>query len=380
MAATSWESLDSWFDILTLPGMSLQLERDHAVPNDPHLLLYRQYHTLRLVCKAFRDLFKKHPSLSDCVFVRAGFPGSRVPQLLNTLHRNQASTQTLMSLAQARTADAALAVLHCPTPQLQKLILNWAGEATIHLVSAFTSLIVCEIWQPEDALDMASFSSLTNLQELSLAYGAFSNLHPPDHLLWLRISQATATICEAYDGHSSLLELHMSDCELEMPGPSGLCACTHLQVLMCGDHTVVTAPNAANSLSLVAPIHFPADFSSLSGLTTLSMVFVSSQAVGGDIDTTWLYGLLHLQHLALHVYVDSDNGVGLCMAFDEKLTRLNNLQSLMAVADADCAIHFCVPWHLMTALQSVYFQLESLMTYQTCCKPLGSKQSSMQAE
>ncbi len=35
---------------------------------------------------------------------------------------------------------------------------------------------------------------------------------------------------------------------------------------------------------------------------------------------------------------DSDNGVGLCMAFDEKLTRLNNLQSLMAVADADCAI------------------------------------------
>ena len=26
------------------------------------------------------------------------------------------------------------------------------------------------------------------------------------------------------------------------------------------------------------------------------------------------------------------------MAFDEKLTRLNNLQSLMAVADADCAI------------------------------------------
>ena len=77
---------------------------------------------------------------------------------------------------------------------------------------------------------------------------------------------------------------------------------------------------------------------------------------------------------------DSDNGVGLCMAFDEKLTRLNNLQSLMAVADADCAIHFCVPWHLMTALQSVYFQLESLMTYQTCCKPLGSKQSSMQAE
>jgi len=62
MAATSWDSLDSWFDILTLAGMSLQLERDHAVPNDPHLLMYRQYHTFRLVRKAFRDLFKKHPS------------------------------------------------------------------------------------------------------------------------------------------------------------------------------------------------------------------------------------------------------------------------------------------------------------------------------
>ena len=148
----------------------------------------------------------------------------------------------------------------------------------------------------------------------------------------------------------------MSDCKLDMPGPSGVCACTQLQVLECGDCTVVTAPNAANSLSLVAPIHIPADISSLSGLTTLSMFFLSSQAVGGDVDTAWLYGLSHLQHLALHVFVDSDNGVGLCMAFNEKLTRLNNLQSLMALADADCAIQFCVPWHLMTALQSMHFQ------------------------
>ena len=74
------------------------------------------------------------------------------------------------------------------------------------------------------------------------------------------------------------------------------------------------------------------------GSITPSDWFAKVSAVGGDIDTTWLYGLFHLQHLALHVYVDSDNGVGLCMAFDEKLTRLNNLQSLMAVADADCAI------------------------------------------
>ncbi len=261
-----------------------------------------------------------------------------------------------MSFAQARTADAALAVLLCPTPRLQKLVLNWAGETTVHLVSAFTSLIVCEIWQPEDALDMASFSSLTNLQELSLAYGTFSNLHPPDHLLWLRISQATATICEDYDGHSSLLELHISDCELDMPGPSGLCACTQLQILECGDRTVVTAPNAANSLSLVAPTHIPAGAFNLSGLTALSLVFDCSQAGGGNFDTVWLYSLVHLQHLALHVYVDSDNGGGLCMAFDEKLTRLNNLQSLMAAADADCAILFCPPWHLMTALQSVHCQ------------------------
>ena len=357
MAAVSWDSLDSWVDILTLVGMSVQVERNDFMTEDLQLPIYQRYHTLRLVCKAFRDLFRKHPSLSDCVLVREGLPGSIVPQLLIALHRNQASTQTLVSFAQAPAADAALAVLLCPTPRLQKLTLNWASETTVHLVSASTSLTFCEIWQPEDALDVAPLSSLANLQELSLVYGTFNNVHPPDHLTWLRIIHATATMCEDYDGHSSLLELHISDCELNTPGPFGLCACTQLQVLECGDHTVVTAPNAANSLSLVAPIHVPADFFSLSGLTKLSIVFLSSQAVGGDIDTAWLYGLSHLQHLALHVYVDSDHDVGLCMAFDDKLTRLNNLQYLMATADADCAIHFCVPWHLMTALQSVDFQV-----------------------
>ncbi len=92
MAATSWDSLDSWFDILTLVGTSLQIRRDHVVSHDLPLLIHRQYHTLRLVCKAFRDLYRKHPSLSDCVLVREGLPGSRVPQLLNALHRKQAST------------------------------------------------------------------------------------------------------------------------------------------------------------------------------------------------------------------------------------------------------------------------------------------------
>ncbi len=336
--------------------MSLQIERDHFMSNDLQLLIYRQYHTLRLVCKAFRDLFRKHPSLSDCVLVRQGLPGSRVPQLLYALHRNQASTQTLISFGQAPAADAALAVLLCPTPRLQKLTLDWANETTIHVVSASTSLTFCEISQPEDALHVAPLSSLANLQELSLVYGTFNNLHPPDHLTWLRISQATATMCEDYDGHSSLLELHVDDCELSMPGLLGICACTQLQVLECGDHTVVTAPNAANSLCLVAPIHVPADFFSLSGLTKLSMVFLSSQAVGGNIDTTWLYGLFHLQHLTLQVHENNAHDVGLCMTFDDQLTHFNKLQFLMAAADVTCAIYFCVPWHLMTALQSVDFQ------------------------
>jgi len=357
MAATSWDSLDSWFDILTLVGMSLHVERDGCMTEDLHLLMYRQYHTLRLVCKAFRDLFKKHPSLSDIVLVREGFPGSRVPQLLKALHRNQASTQALISFAQAPAAEAALAVLLCPTPELQKLTVNGASETTIHLVSAFSSLTFCDIMQPEDVLDLAPLSSLANLQELSLAYGAFNNVHPPEHLTSLRIFQATATMCAHYDGHSSLLELHIGDCELNMPGSVGLRAYTQLQVLECGKHTVVTAPNAANSLSLVAPIHVPADFFCLSGLTKLKMVFLSSQAVGGDIDTAWLYGLSHLQHLALDVCVDGDHDVGLCIAFDHKLTRLNNLQYLLAAADTGCAIHFCVPWHLMTALHSVDFQV-----------------------
>ena len=124
MAATSW------FDTLTLVGMSLRVEREACMTEDLHLLVYRQDHTLRLVCKAFRHLFKKHPLLSECVLVREGFPGSRVPQLLKALHRNQASTQTVLSFAQAPAAEAALAVLLCPTPRLQKLTLNWASETT----------------------------------------------------------------------------------------------------------------------------------------------------------------------------------------------------------------------------------------------------------
>jgi len=176
MAAISWDSLDSWFDILTLVGMSLQIERDQIMSNDLQLLIYRQYHTLRLVCKAFRDLFRKHPSLSDCVLIREGLPGSRVPQLLYELHRNQFSTQTLISFAQAPATDAALAVLLCPTPRLQKLTLDWASGTTIHVVSAFTSLTFCEIAPAEDALDVAPLSSLTNLQELSPVYGTFNNV------------------------------------------------------------------------------------------------------------------------------------------------------------------------------------------------------------
>ncbi len=357
MAAISWDSLDSWFDILTLVGMSLNVERDGFMTEDLHLPIYRQYHNLRLVCKAFRDLFRKHPSLSDCVLVREGLPGSRMPQLLNALHRNQASTQTLISFAKAPAAEAALAVLLCPTPRLQKLTLYWASETTLHLVSAFTSLTFCEILQPvrEDALDVAPLSSLANLQELSLVYGTFNSIHPPGLLKWLRVSQATATMCENYDRHSSLLELRVEDCELSMPGLLGICAFTNLQVLECSHHTVVTASNAANSLILVAPIHVPADFFSLSGLTKLTMICVSSQAVGGNIDTAWLYSLFHLQLLALNVYVDSDHDIGICMALDDRLTRLTNLQYLIAAADADCAIHFCVPWHLMTALQGVDF-------------------------
>ena len=359
MAAISWTSLDSWFDILTLVGMSLHVERNGFMAEVLHLPIYRQYHNLRLVCKGFRDLFRKHPSLSDYVLVREGLPGSRMPQLLNVLHRNQASTETLISFAvEAPTAEAALAVMLCPTPRLQKLTLNWASETTIHLVSAFTSLTFCEIWQlwqPEDALDVAPLSSLANLQELSLVCGIYKNVHPPDHLTWLRLIHSTVTMCEDYNSHSSLLELHMSDCELNMPGPFGLSACTQLQVLECGDRTVVTAPNAANTLSLVAPFHIPAGVFDLSGLTELSLVFDCSQAGGGNIDTMWLFSLSHLQHLALSVYVYNDQDAGVDMEFDDKLTRLNNLQSLLASADVACAINFCVPWHLMTALQSVDF-------------------------
>ena len=173
MAATSWDSLDSWLDILTLVGMSLHVQRDAFMTGDLQLPMYRQYHNLRLVCKAFRDLFRKHPSLSDRVLVRKGLPGSRLPQLLNAVHRNQASAQTLISFAEAPAADAALAVLLCPTLRLQKLTLDWASETTLHLVSVFTSLTFCEILQPvkEDALDVAPLSSLANLQELSLVYG-----------------------------------------------------------------------------------------------------------------------------------------------------------------------------------------------------------------
>ena len=257
------------------------------------------------------------------------------------------------------SSEAALAVLLCPTPELQKLTVSWASETTIHLMSPFSSLTFCDIMQPEDVLDVTPLSSLANLQELSLAYGAFNDVHPPEPLTCLRIFQATATICAHYHGHSSLLELHIGDCELNMPGSAGLRTYTQLQVLECGKHTVMTAPNAINSLSLVAPIHVPADFFSLSGLTKLSMVFLSSQAVyvGGNIDTAWLCGLSNLQNLALHVYHDGDHCAGLCMTVDDNLTRLKNLQYLLAAADTGCAIHFCVPWHLMTALHSIDFQV-----------------------
>jgi len=191
---------------------------------------------------------------------------------------------------------------------------------------------------------------------LSLVYGTFNNVHPPEHLTWLKISQATVFMCEDYDSHSPLLELHIDDCEISMPGLLGICAFTQLQVLECGEHAVVTAPDVANSLCLVAPIHVPAEFFSLSGLTRLSMLFLTSQAVDGIIDTKWLYSLSHLQHLTLQVFENKAHDVGLCMTFHEQLTHLNKLEFLMVAADVTCAIYFCVPWHLMTALQSVDFQ------------------------
>ena len=127
-------------------------------------------------------------------------------------------------------------------------------------------------------------------------------------------------------------------------------------MLECGEHTVVDASNAANSLSLVAPIHVPAAFSILTGLTRLSMLFLTRQAVGGMVDTTWLYSLSNLQHLTLEVYEKSAHDVGICMTIHDQLTHLNKLQFLLVAADVTCAICFCVPWHLMTALESVDFR------------------------
>ena len=230
-------------------------------------------------------------------------------------------------------------------------------DFTIVMLTAFQTLVTCELSSPEDeaSLDLAPLQSLPLLDELTLCAGHFFNLGSRAKLLTLRLQGARVFCTAASNIFSTLTSLELSDSTLSNLHAHGLSACTQLQALEC----VMSDINGTLHTSWMT---HKATFSvSVSKLVALKKLRYHTSAAVSGIPDDWMCALTALEDLDF--CVNSISGCELVLSLTARLTALTNLKYVsMACLGGGAARQLVVhvDWHLLPCLRRLQLQCDTL--------------------
>ncbi len=215
------------------------------------LLLYEEgdfeiwscYHQLRLVSKAFNDIFRRNPGLSALLHLEDSFSLEALSSFLVWVPHS--AFETVLAECDAHMAEVVLAALAAFANRVALVELHNISASGITVLTAFTFLSHCKL---HGDLDLDPLQHLQRLTNLSLVDGLYNNIGKLAHLTYLSLSGAQDNSNQDCEFSGSLQKLHMERGILHIHA-LGLSACTSLRSLDC-DMGEVAADRAEDWLDI----------------------------------------------------------------------------------------------------------------------------------
>ena len=247
MSTPRWNSLSSevWAKVFSIlaPEAAEDAARS-ALHEEGDLEIWSCYHQLRLVSKAFNDIFRRNPGLSALLHLGYVFSLEALPSFLVWVPHS--AFEAVLAECDAHMAEVALAALAAFANRVASVELHNISASGIAVLTAFTFLSRCKL---HDDLDLDPLQHLQRLTSLSLVEGHFNNIGKLAHLTELSLREAQGDSNQDCEFTSSLQKLHMESGILHNFHVLGLSACTSLRSLDC-EMGEVTADRAEDWLDI----------------------------------------------------------------------------------------------------------------------------------
>lgn len=190
-----------------------------------------QLHQLRLVCTNFNQIIEQHPQLLDQL-LPSDLSSEGLPSLVCWLKRHNGSVRIFMPFCSTQCQAVLLDALLCPSSQLLKVYLMESTMLHVHMLSAFTTITKCSLFNPiSEPMDLKPLHTLCSLQELFLEYGEYTAVPLASHLTWLDIHQSTVSCVQLFGGTAGLRDLLVKNSSLVSFCREGLSGCSGLTCL-----------------------------------------------------------------------------------------------------------------------------------------------------
>ena len=315
---------------------------------------YVHFHSLRLVCKQFKEAFDEDSHNSNHLLLHHRFSSKSLLGLLDWLQKNKLAVRSFEANCGEPYIELALAALASPESVLRRVCLIRTSKPTLELLSTFPFISSCILALDNAHIDLQPFQNLTCLKELHLQRaGVFSNLHVAHHLTALLITGTEVESEQDCPCVFSLLDLQVRSSKLRGLHSSGLSACTGLHNLTL-DRCLIEAEQADDRVDLNYRSEYELSFvpSSITALTQLTHLSVWLDSLDVDLpyDMSWMYALRTLQCLVFGVaqYMHKvPVGNGLCM--------LGQLTKLELSGSGQTCFSLEVAWFMMRNLQVLSF-------------------------
>ena len=231
MSTPGWNSIPSeiWAKVFSI----LAPEAAHLL-DEGEFQMWSCCQQLRLVSKAFSNIFRRNPGLLALLHLRHGFSLEALPSFLVWVPHS--AFETVITECDAHMAELALAALAGFANHVASVELHNISASGITVLTAFTFLSQCKL---HGNLDLGPLQHLPRLTSLSVVEGHYNNVGKLPHLTYLSLCYAQDNSYQDCEFASSLQKLHMENSVLHNFHALGLSACTSLRSLECGPSKVI---------------------------------------------------------------------------------------------------------------------------------------------
>ena len=319
---------------------------------------YNQLHSVRLVCKRFNIVFKKHPVLSAGLFLGAPFSSKAFMSLLDWMQRESTLVEELITNCSVETTlCGGVVAANKPFQSLKRVMLHTLTDSAASMLSLCTNLTSC-CFGGFDILDLEPLQALPKLSELTLHHGdralGVGKLAKLTALQALDIDIQCDISAQFVHG---LKRLSVSGGTIEGLADHGVVACTGLQQLsldQCRIPALFLLDQYTIDIIHISrhedphPLSLTKHLSVLTQLTKLQ-IFGSTEA-GFEYPSVFL--LTNLVHLDLTFRVANEMTQ---YTLTDQLGVLHSLEhfAFSFSAPKGSTLVLEVSWHMMPLLQTV---------------------------